>query len=205
MLFVIINAIKLLLTDSQNAIIRKTMDGENKKTKDFEALFNKFSNFIKAQINKYSIQKYGLDRDDILQEVKIKLWKVLENEKKIENSTSYIKKIVNSSVIDKLRKVNREKAAINHEKQKKIAEQYNFYTSEKENGENNAAEIVGHAVELLIDSRRKVVKLFLLGMTIGEIATCFTWSKDKTRNLLYRGLSDLKKILKENGIDYENK
>lgn len=181
------------------------MDGENKKTKDFEALFNKFSNFIKAQINKYSIQKYGLDRDDILQEVKIKLWKVLENEKKIENSTSYIKKIVNSSVIDKLRKVNREKAAINHEKQKKIAEQYNFYTSEKENGENNAAEIVGHAVELLIDSRRKVVKLFLLGMTIGEIATCFTWSKDKTRNLLYRGLSDLKKILKENGIDYENK
>lgn len=179
------------------------MDGEKKKTRDFEALFNKFSNFIKAQINKYSIQKYGIERDDILQEVKIKLWKVIQDEKKIENSTSYIKKIVNSSVIDKLRKVKREKAVINHEKQKRIAEQYNFYTIEKED-ENHAAEIVGHTVELLIDSRRKVVKLFLLGMTIGEIATYFAWSKDKTRNLLYRGLSDLKKILKERGIEYKN-
>jgi DNA-directed RNA polymerase specialized sigma24 family protein len=41
-------------------------------------------------------------------------------------------------------------------------------------------------------------------MSIEEIALYFNWSKDKTRNLLYRGLSDLKKILKEKNIDYEH-
>ncbi|MFW6131169.1 MAG: hypothetical protein ACOC5F_01045, partial [Candidatus Aminicenantaceae bacterium] len=60
-------------------------------------------------------------------------------------------------------------------------------------------------VNSLIESRRKVVKLFLLNMTIDEISTFLNWSKDKTRNLLYRGLSDLKKILKKEGIEYENK
>jgi DNA-directed RNA polymerase specialized sigma24 family protein len=42
-------------------------------------------------------------------------------------------------------------------------------------------------------------------MTIEEIAIYFKWTRDKTRNLLYRGLSDLKKILREKGIEYENK
>ena len=57
--------------------------------------------------------------------------------------------------------------------------------------------IVDSALESLIDSRRKVVKLFLLNMTIEEISIFFNWSKNKTRNLLYRGLADLKKILKD--------
>jgi DNA-directed RNA polymerase specialized sigma24 family protein len=65
-------------------------------------------------------------------------------------------------------------------------------------------DLVGRAVEALIESRRKVVKLYLLNMSIEEIALYFHWSKDKTRNLLYRGLTDLKKILKEKNIDYEH-
>ena len=60
------------------------------------------------------------------------------------------------------------------------------------------------AVDSLIESRRKVVKLFLLDMTIDEIASFYNWSRDKTRNLLYRGLSDLKGILKDKDIDYED-
>jgi len=44
-----------------------------------------------------------------------------------------------------------------------------------------------------------------LNMTIEEISIFLKWSKDKTRNLLYRGLSDLKKILREKGIEYEDK
>jgi RNA polymerase sigma-70 factor (ECF subfamily) len=63
---------------------------------------------------------------------------------------------------------------------------------------------VGKAVDGLIESRRRVVKLYLLNMSIEEISLYFHWSKDKTRNLLYRGLNDLKKILKEKNIDYEN-
>jgi len=47
--------------------------------------------------------------------------------------------------------------------------------------------------------------LYLLDLTIEEMSILFNWTEDKTRNLLYRGLSDLKKNLKGNGIEYEDK
>lgn len=180
------------------------MNWDEKKAREFKAILNRFSGLIRANIYKYNLQKYGIENDDILQDVNIKIWKVFQNEKKIEKSTFYIKKIINSSVIDQLRRMKREKRILIHEKQKKISEQKSTYVTEIID-EKEVKEIIGHGVDTLIESRRKVVKLFLLGMTIKEIAIYFGWSRDKTRNLLYRGLSDLKKILKEKGIEYENK
>jgi DNA-directed RNA polymerase specialized sigma24 family protein len=43
-----------------------------------------------------------------------------------------------------------------------------------------------------------------MDMTIEEISAYFNWSTDKTRNLLYRGLADLKNLLKKRDIDYED-
>jgi RNA polymerase sigma-70 factor (ECF subfamily) len=180
------------------------MDRDEKKIREFEAVLNKFSRFIKIHIQKFNVQKKGIDPDDISQEVKIKIWKILEDEKKINNFTSYIRKVVDTSVIDKLRKLKREKGIYIYEKHKWISEQKSNYLHEIYY-DDTIKEIVSNAIELLIESRRKAVKLFLLNMTIEEIAVFLKWSKDKTRNLLYRGLSDLKKILKEKGIELENK
>ncbi|MCJ7582029.1 MAG: hypothetical protein MUP98_16070, partial [Candidatus Aminicenantes bacterium] len=47
--------------------------------------------FIRIHIQKFTPQKKGIDPDDILQEVRIKIWNLLTNEKKIDNYASYIK------------------------------------------------------------------------------------------------------------------
>ena len=180
------------------------MDKNNDKIKEFEAIINKFSRFVKANIQKFNVQKSGIDPDDISQEVKIKIWKILENEKNIKNYASYIRKVVDSSVIDKLRRLKREKVIYLYEKYKWISEYKSSYFR-KISCDNKEKDIISEAVESLIESRRKVVKLFLLNMTTEEISTFLKWSKDKTRNLLYRGLSDLKKSLKEKGVKFENK
>ena len=177
----------------------------NKAREDeFKALLERFAVLIKYQINKFNPQRFGLDPEDVIQEIKIKIWKILHDEKEINNYPSYIRKIVNSSVIDLLRKWKREEGIIIQEKQRKISEPTKDYSAEFTR-EDSLRETVGKAANSLIESRRKVVKLFLLGMTIEEISAYFNWTKDKTRNLLYRGLSDLKQILKKNDIDYENK
>jgi len=111
---------------------------------------------------------------------------------------------VNSSVIDQLRKLKRERGIFTYEKHKWVSEQKSNYITDVSH-DINAKEIVGKAVDSLLESRRKVVKLFLLHMTIEEISTYLKWSNHKTRNLLYRGLSDIKNRLKEKGIEYENK
>jgi RNA polymerase sigma-70 factor (ECF subfamily) len=180
------------------------MSWDESKEKQLSEVIDRFTNYIKAHIQKYNLFKFGLDADDVFQEVKIKIWKVLHNEKKITNYSSYIKKIVDSSVIDQFRKIKREEGIYLHEKNKKIAEHKNTYIPSHFYDELDIKETVGKAVDNLIESRRKVVKLYLLNMSIEEIAFYFNWSKDKTRNLLYRGLADLKKILKDKDIDYEH-
>jgi len=172
------------------------------KDREFEDLLNRFADFIRIHIQKYNLYNYGLDPDDISQDVRIKIWRLLHSEKNISNYPSYIKKIVNSSVIDQLRKLRREEGIFSHEKQ--VAERELAYSIELSRL-RTLEETVGKAVDSLIDTRRQVVKLYLLNLSIQEIASYLNWSTDKTRNLLYRGLSDLKKILKTMDIHYDAK
>lgn len=173
------------------------------KIHQFEDLIKNFSNYIRMNIQKFHPQKNGLDPDDIFQEVKIKLWKILNDEKRIGNYSSYIKKIVDSTVIDHIRKCRREQGIFLLEKQKKISETKRRYEDEKPQS-RPLYDKIGEVVDSLIESRKKVVKLYLLNMTIEEISILLNWSKDKTRNLLYRGLADLKRKLRKTGIEYED-
>jgi RNA polymerase sigma factor (sigma-70 family) len=167
-----------------------------KNYEKFDHLIKDFSNYIQFHIYKYNPQKKGIDPEDISQEIKIKLWKIINSNKNIQNQAAYIKKVVNSTVIDFFRKNRRDEEIFFYEKQKKISEIKNIYLDNEINiGEFKR--IMDCALESLIDTRRKVVKLFLLNMTIDEISIFFNWSENKTRNLLYRGLSDLKELLKE--------
>jgi RNA polymerase sigma factor (sigma-70 family) len=182
---------------------KKPVSWDEQRTAELEALLSRFSGLMKVQIYKFNPGRYGLDPEDIAQEIKIKLWRVLSREKEIVNFPSYLRKVVNSSVIDMLRKYRREEGVFLHEKQKRISEMKDDYLAEL-SVNDYLKERLAEAVDSLIESRRKVVKLFLLDMTIDEIASFYNWSRDKTRNLLYRGLSDLKGILKDKDIDYED-
>ncbi|MFO7865833.1 MAG: RNA polymerase sigma factor [Candidatus Aminicenantes bacterium] len=176
------------------------MNEINKSNEKFNRLINDFAQCIQFHIHKYDPQKIGIDPEDISQEIKIKLWKIINKKQKIYNQSAYIKKIVNSTVIDFIRKKRREEGMIKNEKQKKISEiKKPYFENEIDTEEFN--QIIDQKLNSLIDSRRKVVKLFLLNMTIDEISIFFNWSQNKTRNLLYRGLADLKKSLKENSAE----
>lgn len=179
------------------------MEWNKNKEDELRSILDEFSGLIKIQMVKFNPQKFGLDPDDISQEIRIKIWRLLRNEKNIKNRASYIKKIVNSSVIDLLRKWKRDQGIMFVEKQKKVSETKKGYPAVI-SLEENLSSTVAEAVDSLIESRRKVVRLHLMDMTIEEISLYFNWSMDKTRNLLYRGLADLKSFLKNKDIDYED-
>jgi RNA polymerase sigma-70 factor (ECF subfamily) len=171
------------------------------KTREFEEIINSFSEFIKANIQKFNPQSSGIDVNDVAQEVKIKLWKVVQSEKRIKYISSFIKRVVYSTTIDIMRKIKREKEVL-----------CDYQDSVKDRNtppdlscQEEINQLIGQAVDSLMESRRKVIRLYLLGMDVDEIAEFFTWTRDKVRNLLYRGLSDLKVTLKEKGVNYEGK
>ena len=179
------------------------MPWDKDKENELQDILDRFSGLIRIHIIRFNPQRFGLDPDDISQEIRIRIWRLIQHEKNIKNYPSYIKKIVNSAVIDLLRKQKRDEGILAKEKQMRVSETKKNYPAAL-SPEEAFRDTVAQAVESLIESRRKVVRLHLLDMTIEEISTFYNWSSNKTRNLLYRGLSDLKKILKVKGIEYEN-
>ena len=159
-------------------------------------MLDNYSQYMSVQVQRYDLPKYGLDPEDILQEVKMRIWKLICSERPIACPTSYLRKIISSAVIDQLRKRRREDCLFRHEKQICVSEQKDPYCWETVR-KQALQETVGRAVDRLISSRRQVVKLYLMNLTIPEISSYLNWSNDKTRNLLYRGLADLKETLKD--------
>jgi len=172
------------------------MEPDIPREKEFEEIIEAYAPHINYQIQQFNLLKHGLDPEDILQDIKIRIWKIVQEERVIVNPASYIRKIVSSAVLDQLRKRKKEEDLFTHEKQKRIYEEGLCYSGEAL-WRKAFQESLGMAVERLIDSRRQVVKLYLLNLTIQEIASYLNWSLGKTRNLLYRGLADLKRTLKD--------
>lgn len=179
------------------------MHETERKTVEYQELLDRFSKYISAHIQKYNLFKHGLDPDDIAQDIKFKIWKLIQRDKLVQIYPSYIRKIVDTSVIDQLRKLRREQGYVHCEKRRCVAEKELSYSRELSRL-RDLEDHVGNAVETLPDSRRQVVKLYLMNLSIQEIAAYLNWSIDKTRNLLYRGMSDLKKILRELDIDHDH-
>jgi len=63
--------------------------------------------------------------------------------------------------------------------------------------------MVGRAIDTLPAARQAAVRLHLAGYARMEIADLMHWSEGRTRNLLSRGLAELRERLAEQGIGVE--
>lgn len=171
------------------------MKKKSQREEEFERILEKFANSIRAQVLSADPGKMGIDPEDMLQEIRVRLWKRLGREKKVAHLPSYIKKVVSSVLIDEIRKARIQKEVVRRAEEEKLGARLS--EAEKPRPKEPLSQVLEEAVESLMESRRLVMKLFLLGLTNEEIATILNWSPDKTRNLLYRGLADIKKNIKK--------
>jgi RNA polymerase sigma factor (sigma-70 family) len=140
----------------------------------------------------------GGDREDIEQEVKLKIWKIVSNGKKIDNIKSYLWKVVYTTALD-IMETRLDKLSLE-----------DYFESVK-SGQAASGEVGGHesginkddlkmVLEKIVDSlppkRRTILKLHLAGMDFDEMADFLNWTHHKVRHLFYRGLQDLKEKLK---------
>ena len=165
---------------------------------EFETLIDSLSLSIQTSVQSFHPQKLGIDPEDLVQEIRIKLWKIFKSDKKIQNYSSYIKRVINSTIIDQIRASRRYNKIIDLEKQR----------NPQEWGIRNVPirirKEVNLALNSVIESRRKVVRWYLFGLNINEISKILNIDETKTRNMLYRGVNDLKIILESRGIKYED-
>ena len=184
-------------------------------TVDLEERFNlvveEFGMLLRRAIVRFCPRDKGLQFDDIEQEARLRLWRALQCEREVTNYASYLYRIAATATIDALRRVQ-----ARHEEQLEILIEQRTDdgdimlapapvrdSPERLAESREAVDRVMSAVAKLPDAQRRAVGMYLQGMTSQDVADLMRWSEPKSRNLIYRGLKELRKSLREEGIDYE--
>ena len=148
------------------------------------------------------------DVDEVMQEVRIRIWKAsgrsdTPGEQFLQSPTSYVYKTAVSAAIDVIRRQRSERVrnTISLEGDAPVLETAPTAHAELEGSE--LAEQVARAVESIPATRRPAVRMYLAGYSREDIAELMGWSEAKTRNLMYRGLDDLRRELTAMGIGWE--
>lgn len=183
------------------------VDGAVEESSRFDALVRQYGVLLRRAIHRLCPPHLGLHVADIEQEATIKLWRLLHGEKEIDNPASYFYRVAATVTIDAVRRVKRRR-----EDQLRVGGEEDdatptHLTPDFESSpealfrRREIVENVRTALGKLSDNRRRAVGLHLQGMTTDEIGRVCGWTEAKARNLVYRGLADLRQELKRVGVD----
>lgn len=161
---------------------------------------------VRSLIEGHGLGQYGIDPADIEQEVRIRLWKALERDRNAAFHTSFIQRVVLTTVIDAIRAANARPV----EPLPDAAEASDAAFIETSAGPERIASgieefdrIVACMAELP-ERRRKAVALHLQGFSLREIGEFSGTSEEAARKLLDRGMDALRERLAVTGFgDYE--
>jgi RNA polymerase sigma factor (sigma-70 family) len=166
---------------------------------DIEEVIGRFALLIKKVIRNNTYCGDGIDLEDIEQEIRLKIWKFLKKGKKVDNLASYIKKVAYSTTIDELRRMRKQRPSQEPDTLKRIflgtdppSRRDSVLSPEACLERDEARQSIGALVDTLSEDRKKVLTLFLAGMSIEEISISLSWDKSRIRHLYYRGIDDLK-------------
>lgn len=168
-----------------------------------ERILEALAPYLRSELDGLGYPTLSPERDDLLQEIRIRIWKALKGrDGKIQYFNAYVKKVVLSVFINEVKRLRRERQLIS------IAEDRR---SMGDAGEGNCAgsdnplrDIIIESLAALGETRRRVIELRLEGFTLAEIARLYHWSVGKACNEFYRGIQELKNGLAERGIHYED-
>jgi RNA polymerase sigma factor (sigma-70 family) len=141
------------------------------------------------------------DLDEVLQEVRIRLWQAGSAGKELEElGSSYLYHVATTAALDMVRRRRAHAAERTDDIQDKAQAVVTATTPHETLEGRELAAQIDAALETLAMDRRVAVRMHLTGYDREDIARALGWSETRTRNLLYRGLDDLRKRLTALGV-----
>lgn len=164
-----------------------------------EALVSRFDGFIRRTASRQGLA--GPELDEVVQDLRIRLWKAGEAPGGIRSANAvYVRRTAHSATVDLIRRSRSRNARV---VSLDVVEPIHATTSNRPDHDLDAADLaaeVDRALDQVPPSRRVAVRLYLAGHDRFEIAAAQGWTDGRARNLLYRGLEDLRRALGQRGI-----
>jgi RNA polymerase sigma factor (sigma-70 family) len=168
-----------------------------------ERVVRDLSSHLASTLNSLGYQRHGIEKDDLLQEIHIRIWKSLRNnDRPVQYFNAYLRKIVHSVFINEINRIRKENEVL--ETGGPCLAPYEGSNARERAEDVFMKNALVATIDGLKESKQQVIKLRLQGFTLGEIARLNRWSYRKTCSIFYRGLKDLKRRLGEKGIRYED-
>lgn len=146
-------------------------------------------------------------RDEIEQEARVRLWQALRRERNIADPASYLYRIAATATIDAVRRIKtRRESPLSvvedlEEGPPGLRSVESADSPERVAAGKEIGRSIHDALATLPEKRRRAVGLYLQGFTSQEIGALLGWSEPKARNLVYRGLKELRQQLEKHGLD----
>jgi RNA polymerase sigma factor (sigma-70 family) len=166
-------------------------------------LIGRFDAFVRRAAGRHGLS--GTDLDEVVQDLRVRIWKSFGTAELIRRANpTYMYRAAVSASLDIIRRRRANKVrAVTLDTVSPTALIDGRGAADAALDGAELARIVHEALALLAESRRGVVRMHLAGYDRLEIADLLGWTEGKTRNLLYRGLDDLRRALASRGITRE--
>jgi RNA polymerase sigma-70 factor (ECF subfamily) len=167
-----------------------------------DAVVSRFAGMVRSVGWRHRLS--DADVDEVMQQVRIRLWQARADSEQISQSpASYVYRTAVSAALDLIRRRRAGGADVTTSLDVPEAVLPSRRDPHHELEYTELAQQVARAIDAIPASRRPVVRMYLAGYPREEIAEVLGWSEAKTRNLLYRGLADLRARLTELGVGWE--
>ena len=135
----------------------------------------------------------SLSVDELLQDVRLKLWQMLQSENNPALDSSYLRKMVVSVVIDTLRRVQaRQEVALADLPEGGELTVAAAQLPDRVQETRERERVLHQAISELPERRQAPTRMLLMGFNTKEIANMLKMTEATVRNLAYRGAEDLR-------------
>jgi RNA polymerase sigma-70 factor (ECF subfamily) len=178
--------------------------GDDDVSRSLDAVVSRFGNLMhRIGLN---LRLPEAEIDEAIQDVRIRLWRTLASEPGAARRlpATYIYRTTMSAMLDLIRRRrSRREAAIESLDDRVVPLPAVGLAPDAGLHVDDLARQVEASIDEIAESRRPVVRMYLAGYAREEIGQLLGWSEPKTRNLLYRGMDDLRARLAVRGIGKE--
>ena len=167
---------------------------ECERADELEALMSRYARLVRSVVGRVGGAAAAKVGDDIEQQVFLDIWRQLSAERRIEHPSSYIYR---AAVRETIRALKRERR---HEPAEELADSAAVEARPDASPvvrleRHEARRGIHRALASLSEPRRRAVRKHLLGFSVGEIMAREGWSYNRARNLIARGMADLRRGL----------